>query len=92
MWVGLIAGAKARSQNRPLKCQIRRFCDFRTLQNCNEKDVDFWAGIPYIVSMIKKGKIMRKPNAEYNFIDKHLPWAMFALWTFALGLVLGAMA
>jgi hypothetical protein len=48
--------------------------------------------MPYIVSMIKKGKIMRKPNAEFNFIDKHLPWAMFALWTFVLGMAIGAMA
>ena len=57
-----------------------------------KKGVDFWADMPYIVSMIKKGKIMRKPNAEFNFIDKHLPWVLFALWTFSLGLVLGAMS
>ena len=80
------------NQGENAKCENRRFCHFRTLQNCNEKDVDFWTGIPYIRDMIKKGKIMRKPNAEVRFIDKQLPWVMFALWTFALGLVLGAMA
>ena len=48
--------------------------------------------MPYIVSMIKKGKIMRKPNAEVRFIDKQLPWVLFALWTFSLGLALGAMS
>jgi hypothetical protein len=42
--------------------------------------------------MIKKGKIMRKPNAEYNFIDKQLPWVLFALWTFVLGMAIGAMS
>ena len=57
-----------------------------------KKGVDFWADMPYIVSMIKKGKIMRKPNAEVRFIDKQLPWVLFALWTFSLGLVLGAMS
>ena len=55
-----------------------------------KKDVDFWADMPYIVSMIKKGKIMRKPNAEVNFIDKYLPMTLFVLWIFLLGLFAGA--
>jgi hypothetical protein len=55
-----------------------------------KKDVDFWADMPYIISMIKKGKIMRKPNPEFNFIDKHLPTALFVLWMFLLGLFAGA--
>jgi hypothetical protein len=55
-----------------------------------KKDVDFWAGMPYIISMIKKGKIMRKPNAEVNFIDKYLPTTLFVLWVFLLGLFAGA--
>ena len=46
--------------------------------------------MPYIVSMIKKGKIMRKPNAEVNFIDKYLPMTLFVLWMFLLGLFAGA--
>jgi hypothetical protein len=40
--------------------------------------------------MIKKGKIMRKPNAEFNFIDKHLHKVLFVLWIFLLGLFAGA--
>ena len=65
--------------------KIRDFANLETLQNCNEKDVDFWAGIPYIISMIKKGNHM-------EFIEKHLLWALFSGWTFVLGMAIGAMA